>query len=856
MSRSLTQFRAQIGFPQEDNNSSEKFALGGGLAIEEVAAIGDPAKLLFCKNYEPNYSGGYRSKGGAEPVDGHRQPSAFMYVLLPITRTDTTNNPTQVGQQVNQVFDGATDVSPFFLGWETLNGIDYIVLTNVIKELITTSFDSQPDTYRDVLQFPVGTALYTGSPLSPQYFAITSGAATFIADPSKSRFYISLARKIARSFIGPVGQGAPSGAGDYTGPARGAFDLKGSMFAIRDKADGTEASLFTCAGGTFPQSWVPIDLGSRVYFTACNSLLLAVGATVTGASTSTCTVNAVVIMFGTIGGGDATGYFVSDDITNGPLGGNAQALKVGMTTVATTPAAGNVQVANSLPVGGNYRFKRWNFTGVGDNTRIYGINGVGTAFEIECPLANTANFTPIITGQGLTAATFNADPVLDTPNVIEVSHDQLWLAYPGGNLLHSGYQAPTGWTAVVGADQRMLGDDVTNLIGNINNTLIVTTRNRMRIVYGDVNENYQMRDLNTEAGAYAFTAQPIGGVCFLTDEGVQFYDQTANFGNYAGDSLSQAINSLLKTYMSAGFGALEATIQRDHSFYRLYFDKGVCFTFCIVGKELRGIGKCEYELGSTVYLFTDGAVVTIVDGDTIMNDETGASFKYRRSQELIAHPTADVMVITDIKLDPAQWPAGSAVTLNGTTSYGTVVEVTVNSAKNFWSVASTITNGNDATPPGERIFFCSDDGYVYEDDAGGCFGIVGNPVDFEARTQFYYGQQPNNEKYYRRMYIDVIGADAFSNISFGAEYDDGSGYRVPEALEVVTDLLSTSGFDQNSVYGIGFYGGAGKNVLKKHLHGAGVGISVISKGSSDIAFPHTIQAVQIASALRSRRTWR
>jgi hypothetical protein len=391
--------------------------------------------------------------------------------------------------------------------------------------------------------------------------------------------------------------------------------------------------------------------------------------------------------------------------------------------------------------------------------------------------------------------------------------------------------------------------------------MIVTTQHRLRIMYGDVNENFQMRDLNTEAGAYPNTAQPIGGVCFLTDEGVNFYDQSANFGNYNGNSLSQAINSLLKAYMSTGFGAVEATIQRDHSFYRLYFDKGVCFTFCIVGKDLKGLGKCEYDLGSTLSIQSSGGTVNV--GDTLKNWDGSESCKLVRGQPIAAGDpdSINTVVITDVQIDPDKWAkpndlGGSYVYVNGTL-LGIVIRAEVNTPRNFWSASSTIAPGNHDTPPPERIFFCCADGYVYEDDTGGAFGIVGNPVDFEAQTQFYYGTQAvNNEKCYRRMHIDVIGADAFSNLSLGAEYDDGPGYRNTEVMENVTDLLSTSGFDQNSVYGVGFYGGAGKNVLKKTLHGSGVGISIRFKGSSDIAFSHTAQAVQLSLALRTRRTWR
>jgi hypothetical protein len=845
MSRTLSQFRAAIGYPQQDNNAAEKFALAGGLSIEQVAAIGDPAKLIFCKNYEPNYSGGYRSKGGCEPVDGHRQPSAMVYQLIPVTVTNAANFPLTVGQKVNEPLLGPpTEVGPYFLGWETINGQKYIVLTNTIKQLITASYD-ESEQYFDVSNIASGTVLYTSIGHTQNNFGVSSAVPSFFADVSKAAFYIDLARKVARSFITPVGGST------CTGPALGVFDFGGLLYGIRALLAGG-GGLFRAAGPRLAPSvpgWKAQALGSIVYFVNNTDVSLAVGAAVVSGSSSF-TVRNMVIMFGTVGGGDATGYLVTDAIT-GPAISTSANLKVSGVTVATTPASGTVVRANALPATGNYRFKRWNFTGVANNTRVYGVNGVGTAFEISMT-GSLLIFTPIITGQGLTAATFNATPTLDTPTIIEQKGDQLFLFYPGGNMSHSGYQDPTNWTAVEGADQRFLGEDVTNAVSNINDTMIITTRNRMRVLYGDVNENFQLRDLNTEAGAYPFTAVPIGGLCMLTDEGVSFYDQTAQFGNFAGISLSQDVNSLLKAYMNTGAGPLEAVLQRDHSFYRLYFDGGTYFTFCIVGKTLQGIGLGQYSMGTSVYISLIG-LTSFKDGDTLTNADNSASFIIRRSNGLDSGP-ADGYLLTDVALDPEAWPVGSTINFLGN-AFATVVSLAVNTPKNFWSVASTITNGGD-NPPGERIYFCCDDGYVYEDDRGGSFGILGSPVSFAFQTQFYYGNAVNNEKYYRRIYVDIIGADAFSNISLGGEFDDGYGYRAPEQLELSTRFLAASAFDQSSIYGVGFYGAAGKNVLRKELHGTGVGFSMVVSGESTIAYPHTIQAVNIAYATRIRRGWR
>ncbi|HXI98178.1 MAG TPA: hypothetical protein VNG73_04490, partial [Gemmatimonadaceae bacterium] len=655
--------------------------------------------------------------------------SSFLYTLYPITRTNTANNPTFIGQQINQF--SSPGVSPYFLGWETLNGIDYIVLTNVVKSLVSTSYDNAvfTDRFEDVVNFPTGTDLYIGTiyPTDPKkFFATTSGPATFLKDLGKSRYYISLARKVARSQIKPVG-------GDgFSGPSRAVWEHNGSPYAIRDRANDNEARLFVAMGGSDPQSWLELDLGYRIYFQNLASDTLKSDATVTliegdhggvppaspPAIKHTCTVRTVVIMGGTIGAGDAFGYFSTDYIENGAFYEFGTPMRADGITVAVTPVSGGgyVTAPNTLPANGDFRMKRWNFTGVKDNVRMYGISTVGTAFEIWIPsgYGNPGGiiFTPIITGQGLTTATFNYDAVGggDTPNRIEVSHDHLWLAYPGGNVSHSGYQTPGSWTVLKGADQRYLGDDVTNMIGNINNTMIITTKNRLRIMYGDVLENFQLRDLNTEAGAYANTAQPIGGVCFLTDEGINFYDQSANFGNYAGNSLSQAINSLLKAYMQTGVGALEAAIQRDHSFYRLYFSKGVCFTLCIVGKELKGLGKCEYALGSTLSLSTDTGsgpipLANLPVGTTITNWDKSESCKIFQVRRILGDPDSiDTVIVTDTQVTPEKWvkdPLYQSNVYVGTTLVGIAGKAEVNTPSHFWSASSTITPGNHDTPPPE-----------------------------------------------------------------------------------------------------------------------------------------------------------
>lgn len=770
---SLKEFRDAIGYPQEDRNASERYALTGGLNIENISAQGDPGSLLYCNNYEPNFQGGYISKGGFEPVDGLAQTSAWVYQAVQMNITNASRIP-DIGGDV-----GTNTISVkhlFFLGTQNVGGITYYVFTLLLDSLFTAYYGS--DDYKHGV-LTNGTSLNDGV-LGQVFGTVTSDAISF-SDTSLSYSLIAKARDVVRGFCDPVGvdQGTFPPTTDATGKALGVFDWNGYLFAIRKDAIGNFSNLYYATGSG---GWTKVALGFILYF-RLNTVQVNVGDTLTGATSgATAVVQNIVNMFGTVGGGDATGY-ISGTVTTGTFSAN-EFLKVGATNVAKTPASGNILVNNSLPPTGSFRFRRWSFGGVANNVRVYGVTGQGVGFELSFFDTNPPTgadaavcLTPLITGIGLTSATFNAVPNVDRPTHIAAWQDQLFLGYPGGNLLHSGYQMPTNWTAVQGADTRALGEDITNMVEDVNNAMLITTRNRIRMLYGDVNENFQLRDIATTYGAYADTAQRVGGnVAFLTDEGVMLLTQSSQFGNFAASSISKPVAGLLKRLTISGDGVVEATVSRSRNMYRLYFDGGVCLSFCVVGDELVGIGMCDYG-------------------------------------QNVSH---------------------------------------------FWSAASTIAVNNftNASPP-ERIYMCGDDGFVYEDDVGATFGAEGRAIYFAGQTQFYYGQQNIDiEKYYRRVYIDVFGVDAYTNLQIGAEYDDGYGYRTPEVLETITRNLTGSVFDQNSVYGIGFYGGAGRNVIRKELHNQGVAISLFFSGTSKVAFPHTIQSASINYEVRARRHWR
>lgn len=769
--KNIATLRRQIGFPQEDNNFSERFIMQGGLNIETPIATGEAGSLIFCQNFEPNFMGGYTSKAGFEPVDGQRQPSAYFYQAYKVA---AIIGPASAKPNTTfQIIDDGVNFKAF-LGFETIAGQLYIIVSAVLASFVTADWRAPgAGAPVDLSPFGPGVTLHsTGG-----NFAILASGFDYITSLDNVGLagrYISMSRDYGRSLIKPVG--GVSG----VGRACGVFDLNGQLYAIRNNGSTDNFGDIWRSSGA---SWVIVPRSTQVFFSNL-TVDINEGDVITNvAGTITMTVNRVIIQFGTTGTGDACGYFMSNNIAGaGAPWGNAQIMRRAGVNVAVTPTAGSVQSTFHLPRDGNsapslptnYRFRRWNFSGkpstlTGGGSRIYGVSAQGPAFEFD-----GTTTTPILTGLGLTAAVFNVTgPTAERPTHLAIQADHLFLGYDGGGLQHSGLQTPLNWTAVQGADTRQTGDDIENLVENVNGTLMVQTRTRTGQIYGDVNENFQLRWNDAEAGGYSNTACKLTGCAiFLTDTGVMVQSESNDFGNFAYASKSAQVNSLLRAMMRDGVGATEATISRERSMYRLYFDSGKALSFCMQGDQCIGVGYLDYGL----------------------------------------------------------------------------------TPHNFWSTASTVSTGGLGQPP-ERILFCSDSGFVYQDDSGGSFG--GSFIVGKMQTQFYRGQDNlANEKYYRQMFVDVLGADAYTNLKFSAEYDDGESYRTVEETENVTRYLAGAQYQTYSAYNQAFYGPSNKNVVRKQLHGEGVGISFIITFSSNISLPFTIQAIEFVAALRSRRPWR
>lgn len=166
-----------------------------------------------------------------------------------------------------------------------------------------------------------------------------------------------------------------------------------------------------------------------------------------------------------------------------------------------------------------------------------------------------------------------------------------------------------------------------------------------------------------------------------------------------------------------------------------------------------------------------------------------------------------------------------------------------------------ITSEEDSTGA-ERIFFGSDDGYVYEADVGDSFD--GNALEHYLRMPFWHLGQPRIKKRWRRCFFDMEAGRSLT-LSVKPEFD----YASEDSGDAPLLDTSTAGgwrVARTVVGGGGVWGEAdwGDFVWDAQLlaesgaevNGTGVNMSVLIYGSSAAAEPHTIHGFNVAYSRR------
>lgn len=520
------------------------FPLQGGLNLVTPAIRTPSGNIIAGVNYEP-VERGYRRNDGFERFDGRPKPSAATYWILNFDGGTGAfvegEIATGAGGATGECLIDAVIESGSFAG---NNAVGYLVLVNgtgtfVNNEALTGS--------------TVGVATVNGTS--------TNRGATNDTDDAT---YHQDAIETTRADIAVV---------TGSGVIRGVWVYNGDTYAIRDNAGATAAVLFkaTTAG------WVAQTLGYKIAFTSGGTTAIAEGNTVTGdASGATGTVGRVIVTSGTWAGGDAAGSLILTAQTGTFQSENLEVSAVNLATIAGD------STANTLPNGGRYDFVNHNFYGASNLERMYGCQGVGTAFEWDGSV-----FVPLPTGM-----------TTDTPQHISVYKNHLSLSFPGGSTQKSGIGDPYAWTVITGASELAMGQDITGFVRDVARSEMIFCRNKVGELFGNDSTDFVLNVLADDAGAIEWTMQMIGKPIYLDDRGLRNTSTTQAYGDFKQGTLTQIVEPLFRTKRAAGVTAVASLRCRAKDQYRLYWSDNTGITVYLGRKQPEVI---PFDLGKRVY---------------------------------------------------------------------------------------------------------------------------------------------------------------------------------------------------------------------------------------------------------------
>lgn len=537
------------------------FALAGGLDLVSPPFTIKPGFCRESQNYEIGVNGGYRRVDGYERYSGQPRPADAVYYVLPCTITGAV----VAGNTVTGAVSGAT-------GYVIAVEAAAVVITK-----LTGTFNSSEGL--TVAAAPVATM--TDSP-------VRSGGST----NQLQWQYKNLAGDVYRADIAVV---------PGSGSILGVWYYNANLYAFRNNAGSTAAVMHVAAVA----GWTEVALGRELVFTSGGTTEIAVGDTITGATSgATAVVTGIALTDGTWAGGDAAGKFTFASQT-GTF--QAENLNVGATLNLAT-IAGNSSAITMLP-SGRFEFVNYNFSTA---LKMYGCDGENRAFEFD-----GTTFIQIDTGMAA-----------DTPNHIAAHVNHLFLAFDN-SLQHSSIGDPlAAWSVVSGAGEINAGETITNLMPQTGDSsgsaMLVWTRNTTQVLYGTSSADWKKVMLQSDAGAFHYTAQFAGQPFVFDDRGITTLQNSQNYGNFDSASVSK----LIRPYIVENKARVIASgISRDKNQYRVFFTGGRALYMTVGG----GFMSVLYADDMTCYVSSEDASGNEVAfaGDTagyVYQMDTGTSF--------------------------------------------------------------------------------------------------------------------------------------------------------------------------------------------------------------------------------------
>ena len=477
--------------------------LQGGLDLATPAIAVKPGVAIGGYNYEPVESG-YRRIGGFERYDGRPAPSEASYSILRFT-----NGSTEIGAGV--AVEGGTS-----------GGSAIAVLDAVLESGSYGGGDAAG--YVVLLVMPTSQPFTDGEDLKVSSVKVAEADGTNVTRDAKNdtldRTYLKAAADYARSRIAaPIGSGPIRGVVAFTDNQN-----YSGLFAFRDNAGETACDMFFDGIGT---GWAPITLLNLLPFTNGNqpSGSFDEGDTITGGTSSATTIILKVVLQSGAWDGTGVGYFV----VSNPAG------TFTAETITTSGASASISgppTAITFPPGGTYRFVAHNFLGTTGTKRLYGVNGVGRAFEFFEGFSNAPVVVPIRV-EGLTDAQ-------DKPIHIEEFSEHLFLFYRNGAIRVSSIGEPTVFNGTTGAAELGFGTEIRDVIV-ANTALVVFGDTKIAYITGTDATNWQVLEITDDSGASVDSAQMVDTPYYFDGRAIRRLSTTEALGGWKMGSVASQI---------------------------------------------------------------------------------------------------------------------------------------------------------------------------------------------------------------------------------------------------------------------------------------------------------------------------
>ena len=425
----------------------------------------------------------------------------------------------------------------------------------------------------------LGVAVFNGDVYA---FRNKSGGATAGMYKSTSTGWDEVDLGTALNFDGTVtaGEPVPGSIGTATTLKGGTSNAEGDLMGISYhglwSTGAAGVMVLTNITGTFQDNE---DLKMPLLAFDTGSVEISEGDSIVGGTSGkTATVTSVTISSGTLAGGDAAGYISvknnSGTWTNSEeiqVSGIKRALVNGAaepTEVVIAKVSGTTY-AQTLSAGGKYEFSVYNFMGQTTGITLYGVNTVDAGFSFD-----GTTFIKIQTGMET-----------NVPQHIATHQKHLFFSFANGSIQHSSIAAPNKWSAVTGAAELGIGDDVSGFSNEVNNVMSIFTRNDAYMLYGTSSADWELRKFHAGAGAIPYTLQKMDQTFFLDDRGITSIFTVQYFGDFQSSVASDKIDPYIQGKKD---NAVDSLRVRGKNQYRLYFDDKTGVEMTFINKRNQG----------------------------------------------------------------------------------------------------------------------------------------------------------------------------------------------------------------------------------------------------------------------------